>query len=259
MGGAFAVVVMFVGLGVLAGVGAGAAEAASDPAVMSSKCPGNLRGSGPGTIIFTFDDGHYTDLKAAEILERRGYCGTFYITTDFLRTGGRKYHLSADEVRNLADRGHDIQSHTVTHPDLLTLSDAQVRSELSQSKNTLQTITGQPVTHFAYPFGRYDDRVKRLTAEQYETGRAAYLGLCCGLDTTDRYQLAAISITKDTTTAEAKGYVDLAIREDRPVIFVFHQIKNGPGPYDWTPGKLTELVDYAAQKNVPVRTIDQRF
>jgi len=44
-------------------------------------------------------------------------------------------------------------SHTVNHENLSSLSDAAVRSELVQSKRTLEDNLGRPVKTFAYPYG----------------------------------------------------------------------------------------------------------
>lgn len=46
-----------------------------------------------------------------------------------------------------------IGAHTVTHPSLSTLSESSQESELINSKNKLEEITGKIITEFAYPFG----------------------------------------------------------------------------------------------------------
>lgn len=47
----------------------------------------------------------------------------------------------------------EIGSHTVTHPVLSALPVAAQRSEIQQSKTSLEEILGRPVTSFAYPYG----------------------------------------------------------------------------------------------------------
>jgi peptidoglycan/xylan/chitin deacetylase (PgdA/CDA1 family) len=47
----------------------------------------------------------------------------------------------------------EIGAHTVSHPALSALSDDEARSEMEDSRATLQQQLGRPVRHFAYPFG----------------------------------------------------------------------------------------------------------
>ena len=46
-----------------------------------------------------------------------------------------------------------LGSHTVTHRNLKTLNEDEVRYEMEESKSFLEAITGQSIEHFAYPFG----------------------------------------------------------------------------------------------------------
>ena len=62
--------------------------------------------------------------------------------------------MNAVQVRALAAAGMDIGGHTVSHPILSRVSTAQAWSEITQGKERLESITGAPVTLFAYPNGR---------------------------------------------------------------------------------------------------------
>jgi peptidoglycan/xylan/chitin deacetylase (PgdA/CDA1 family) len=54
----------------------------------------------------------------------------------------------------------EIGSHTETHPNCTQLSSAaEFDRELGGSKSELEAALGRPVKHFAYPAGRYDNRV----------------------------------------------------------------------------------------------------
>jgi len=75
--------------------------------------------------------------------------------------------MSWDELRTHAADSVQIGSHTVTHPHLTSLSDAELRRELSTSKEEIETEVGRPCTAFAYPYGEYDDRI---TAAARSTG-----------------------------------------------------------------------------------------
>jgi hypothetical protein len=56
-----------------------------------------------------------------------------------------------DEVRRLAERGHTVGSHTLSHPNLAQLPVAEVRAELGGSRTYLEEQLKRPVKHFSYP------------------------------------------------------------------------------------------------------------
>ena len=55
----------------------------------------------------------------------------------------------------------EVASHSMTHPDLRKLDDEALESELSRSRTEIESVTGVTCRTFAYPFGLFDDRVKR--------------------------------------------------------------------------------------------------
>jgi peptidoglycan/xylan/chitin deacetylase (PgdA/CDA1 family) len=66
--------------------------------------------------------------------------------------------LKWEEVRELAKDGVAFGAHTVTHPILSRLSDSQhQRAEIEGSKRRIEQELDQPVEHFCYPNGLYDD------------------------------------------------------------------------------------------------------
>lgn len=69
--------------------------------------------------------------------------------------------LTADEVRELHDRGWEIGSHSMAHRDLPTLSEAECLADLRESRELLSDLIGADVTTLAYPFGRHSAHVRR--------------------------------------------------------------------------------------------------
>ncbi|HZR22954.1 MAG TPA: polysaccharide deacetylase family protein [Vicinamibacterales bacterium] len=61
----------------------------------------------------TFDDGGVSAMVSADILERHGFIGHFFITTNYIGTRG---FLDEPQIRELHARGHVIGSHSCTHP-----------------------------------------------------------------------------------------------------------------------------------------------
>lgn len=67
--------------------------------------------------------------------------------------------MSEAQLRSLSQAGHEIASHTLTHPILTGLDDEALRHELSGSRRALEPITGRVVEGFCYPNGDHDGRV----------------------------------------------------------------------------------------------------
>ena len=77
--------------------------------------------------------------------------------------------LGAAQVRAIANRGFTIGAHTENHPILTMSSLDEVRYEFGAARETLQSITGQPVNCLAYPNGRQQD----FNQSHVELARAA--------------------------------------------------------------------------------------
>jgi peptidoglycan/xylan/chitin deacetylase (PgdA/CDA1 family) len=151
-----------------------------------------------GRVSLTFDDALesvYT--LAMPEMEKRGMTATVFVIADLI---GKSYGgisvMNERMLRSLSAKGWEIGSHTLTHPNLMGLSDSEVVTELRNSKSRLQSITSTKVTSFAYPFGAYDRRIKSLVARQYGSARsvAAYPPLRINdLRPRDMYNLKAMS------------------------------------------------------------------
>ena len=87
--------------------------------------------------------------EALELVDRMGRENG----VDFMELT-RRAVMNWDQVRELARSGVvEIGAHTMTHPALARLSDAEACREIAESKATLEERTGTPVRHFAYPYG----------------------------------------------------------------------------------------------------------
>jgi peptidoglycan/xylan/chitin deacetylase (PgdA/CDA1 family) len=67
--------------------------------------------------------------------------------------------MTEQQVAALHRDGFEIFSHTLSHPVLTEIADAQLDMELSGSKKRLEQIIGQEVIAVTYPYGSYDSRV----------------------------------------------------------------------------------------------------
>jgi peptidoglycan/xylan/chitin deacetylase (PgdA/CDA1 family) len=110
----------------------------------------------PRPIVITFDDGYLSDYTHARpALRRLRWPGVLDLVLRNLGPGG----LTAREVRGLIASGWEIDSHTLTHPDLTGLGAVALRHELVGSRAEIRHRFGQPADFFCYPSGRYNARV----------------------------------------------------------------------------------------------------
>ncbi|MEP7343773.1 MAG: polysaccharide deacetylase family protein [Gemmatimonadaceae bacterium] len=110
--------------------------------------------------MFTFDDGGVSALRpTADILERFGWRGHFFITTGAIGTPG---FLTTAQARELSDRGHVVGSHSHSHPVRMShLDTAGLHREWRESVECLQDALGAAVTVASVPGGYYGTPVAK--------------------------------------------------------------------------------------------------
>jgi peptidoglycan/xylan/chitin deacetylase (PgdA/CDA1 family) len=150
-------------------------------------------------VCITFDDGCETDLvAAAPVLHEFGFHATFYITSGFLGTPG---YLNADHVRELDSQGFEIGCHSMTHPYLSDLPEAELKREIVDAKLQIEQILSHPIEHFSCPGGRYDRRTLEMAR------RAGFRTVANSLfhansAETSRYELGRVAMLRDMSLEE---------------------------------------------------------
>lgn len=120
-------------------------------------------GEQSGAVTLTFDDGGSSALDVAAALERRGWRGHFFITTGRLESPG---FLTAAQVRELAERGHLVGSHSHTHPTYMgRLPYARLEEEWTRSRGLLDEILGAPPRTASVPGGYLSRTVVQAAAD----------------------------------------------------------------------------------------------
>lgn len=133
-------------------------------------------------IVITFDDAYESVYQYAfPILNQFQYSATVFAITNFVgklnswdvNLGGIRFrHLNWRQLRELADAGWELGSHSANHPDLINCSDSELWTELDSSKKKIEDNTGVKVIFLSYPFGRYNRRVIHFVKE------VEYRGAC---------------------------------------------------------------------------------
>ncbi len=121
-----------------------AASAATPPSPYEI---GTWRGFRDSAVSYTFDDNSPKQFSVAQpMFEERGLSATFFCIV------GNLSDSRWAEIENAAANGHEIASHSMTHPNLSELADDVVEAELSDSKLLIEEHTGQKCVSHAYPY-----------------------------------------------------------------------------------------------------------
>lgn len=106
-------------------------------------------------VALTFDAGGNAEGLSAirATLQREHVPATFFLTGQWVRA-------FPDRANEVAVAGFRLGNHSETHPDFTSLTDAQVRAQLSTAEQAILRTTGgisRPL--FRFPFGAVDSRV----------------------------------------------------------------------------------------------------
>jgi peptidoglycan/xylan/chitin deacetylase (PgdA/CDA1 family) len=122
----------------------------------------NLQGTG-FPFLLTFDDGGESGAtRTAELLQRHGWRGHFFITAGQI---DKKGFMSREQIRCLRKSGHVIGSHSFSHPIRMSqCRKEQLTGEWTTSIEVLSDILGEQVNTASVPGGYYSKRVAETAA-----------------------------------------------------------------------------------------------
>ena len=214
-----------------------------------------------GMISFTFDDGYRNVYTAGiPILDKAGIKSTQAIITT--GTYSDLNYMTKAQIKTLAANGHEIASHTRTHADLVTLTAAKAKTEITGSKSDLATLLGIALTptSFMYPLGSYNDSiVSMVQAAGYKGARTTDVGY--NTPSSNPYQLLSQNVNNDVSIDTIKGWIDKAIADKTWLILTLHEqavLPNIPDNlYSNDPAILQQTVDYVKSKNMKTVTFGQ--
>lgn len=115
-------------------------------------------------VMLTFDDTDEEQFSIAKpAMDKYGFKGVYFIMTISI---GRPRYMTKDQIRQLADEGHAVESHTWRHdrvdrylttPHIDKGTGKMVENDwdlqLGRERKKLEDIAGKPIYYFAYPFG----------------------------------------------------------------------------------------------------------
>lgn len=122
--------------------------------VMSRQVPVYRVSREDKAIALTIDAAWSADKtkEILDILDRYEIKATFFLCGVWVKA-------YPDMVKEIAQRGHTIGNHSMTHPHMNRISAEAIRSELSSLDDEIERLTGNRTKLFRAPFGEYNDTV----------------------------------------------------------------------------------------------------
>lgn len=150
-----------------AAIGAGALAAGAALWTYASASPGStlfgatlVAGADEREVALTYDDGPNGELtlRLLETLAERRVTAAFFVIGDYVRQ-------QPEVVRRVAEAGHVVGNHTMSHPVLRMQSAARIREELAGCNAAIEDATGARVRYFRPPHGARRPAVLRIARE----------------------------------------------------------------------------------------------
>lgn len=120
----------------------------------------------------SYDDGVLQDIRLVELLNRYGLKGTFNLNSGLMRSEFAWVHESGLSVKRLSESvardlytGHEVASHTLTHPYMESLSHGEILFQLTTDRHNLRNLFDREVQGFAVPFLYYSEEIAQCARQ----------------------------------------------------------------------------------------------
>ncbi|MEM9489054.1 MAG: polysaccharide deacetylase family protein, partial [Myxococcota bacterium] len=127
---------------------------------------GGPSASGDPEVLFTFDDGPHGKHTPAVLdeLAKRGATAIFFWVSWRLNHGD--VAVNREIVLRTVREGHLVANHTINHPNLCTISEAEAAVEIDGNGAEFERATGLPMLLFRAPYGAHCKRLERMLADR---------------------------------------------------------------------------------------------
>ena len=134
-----------------------------------------LRGERPipaRAVALTFDDGYQNFYEYAyPVLQRYGFPAMVYLVSEHIGQPARWFAaegretpplMSGEHIRQLRAAGVDFGAHGARHIRLADVDLDTARKDIVDSRQRLQSLLGEEIRHFCYPYGSHNAAVVEL-------------------------------------------------------------------------------------------------
>lgn len=115
-------------------------------------------------LTMSYDDGKLEDIRLLEIFNKYGIKGTFNLNYGEMQRDQSKMphpRIPKEQIKDLYV-GHEIATHTMTHPTIARCPLVGVANEIIEDRKGLEELTGSIIRGHAYPNGSYSEEIKAL-------------------------------------------------------------------------------------------------
>jgi peptidoglycan/xylan/chitin deacetylase (PgdA/CDA1 family) len=222
--------------------------------VYSRRVP--LGGCGP-IVSFCFDDFPRTALTVGgPILKRFGVAGTYYAAVGLMNTTnhlGEQFHRE-DLDAVLAD-GHELASHTFSHISCQSTSPATFLADIQKGRHAIEQLTGKADSgNFAFPFGDFTLRAKRLVGAEVVSCRSTWKGLNGPYVDLNLLRACSLYGGRDEHAWVRKLILDNEQNKSW-LIFYSHDVQDSPSQYGCTPALLEFAVSCVSETSTRILTV----
>lgn len=183
--------------------------------------------------------------------------GVGALTIDNVSLKRNENFVSRTQMLAMQAAGHEIGSHTQTHPHLTEIGVGEANNEIEDSKIALQNMGVIAVNSIAYPYGDYNDTVANLARDRgYSTGRSVDRGY--NTRDTNPYALKIQQMDRTTTLLEVQSWVQQALTDKTWLILMFHQVNDdAQADLGVTPQLLEDVLTYVNSTTIEVVTVSE--
>lgn len=128
-------------------------------------------------VMITFGDISESQfINAKPILDKYGFKASFFVTCNWVRDNNKNFltgsnsRMTWEQIQQLYKEGHDVESKTMTHPDLNKItSGSELEYEIGNSKKCLLDHGISNVTIFAPPHGNvHNSTIIKIISKYYD-------------------------------------------------------------------------------------------
>ena len=192
----------------------------------------------PGIVALTFDDGPHENTPAIlHILQSHNVKATFFVVGSRLQKS-----LYASYLLDTLEQGHVVGNHTWSHPDLTTLSLADVELELKKTDDIVMNIANYKMRYMRPPHGKLTPKSSILAWDADQT-----IGLW-NLDSLDYKPVYQVSAAKELANIK-KAFTNGSPTNDSFIILLHDYSKQ-------TLENLPAIIDAARESGYTLGTLD---
>ncbi|HEU5047984.1 MAG TPA: polysaccharide deacetylase family protein [Rickettsiales bacterium] len=204
-------------------------------------------------VSICFDDFPETAaIAGAAALEEAGAKGTFY--TCFGQLGENSpggVLATAEQVTDLAKRGHEIGCHTYDH---INCSFESTRRVTASCERNIEAAAAHnlKLANFSYPQWGMSLGAKKLVQQHYDSARSGIQGINAG--ESDLYCLKSVPLY-ERNRETVRNLIDQVATHGGWLIIYTHDVSNTPSEHGISPASFKGIIRHCVQKGIPLKTI----